>query len=128
MPPSEKADSKKSRSPSEALTEISGVGDAYGSRLRNAGYENVTDVRDATADDLVERAGIPRETAEKVIEETELTGKQKQSTLAEARSEAAKIDGAKAKTVRSNGSQQVKILELDQEIRKPGANVEIRKG
>ena len=122
------ASNEKPRSPSTPLTDIAGVGDAYGSRLANAGYKNVTDVRDATVDELVETAGIPEETAEKVIEETRLTGEQKQSTLGKAKARAARIDGAKAKTVKAGGKQHTKVLELEEEHRKPGATVEIRKG
>ena len=122
------ASNDKPLSPSTPLTEINGVGDVYGSRLANAGYENVTDVRSATADDLVEAADIPEETAEKIIEETTLTGEQKQSRVGDARSTAAKIPGAKAKTVSINGKQSVKVLEKEDEIRKPGATITVRKG
>lgn len=41
-----------------ALTDISGVGDEKAEALREAGYENVADLRDADQDDLAEVEGV----------------------------------------------------------------------
>jgi len=56
------------RVPSEAVDVIKGIGPTYADRLSNAGVETVADLAEADADDVSQRADVPRGRLEDWIE------------------------------------------------------------
>jgi hypothetical protein len=123
-----KPDDAGSPSVSAKVSDLDGVGRSYGKRLANAGYPRVQEIRNSgvDAETLADESGIPRETAESIIEQVSLSPAEKQSTLADARDRASDQPGARVKTIRQDGNKVHKVLQKEREERLPGATVEIR--
>lgn len=128
-PPNNPEQSGRERvSTSAKPSELDGVGRKYSQRLENAGYTQVQDLRGVSAETLMDKAGLPEELAESVVDQVRVPPGQAVSSLAQARSEAKGLNDAEVKTVKIGGRQRHKVMRKEREVNLAGATVTIRKG
>lgn len=111
--------------PSDGVENVSGIGGSRGQTLRENGYRTVEDLQGASLQDL--DTVLPSNVA-RSVKETVGNAAKPVTSIAQAKEEAQKKAGAKAKMVRVNGRQQAKVLEKEFEQHVAGATIEIHKG
>lgn len=112
--------------PDDAVESVEGVGPARGEDLREAGFARVEHLQLASVDELTEvvRPDVARQVKDIVGDKTKPI-----TSIAEAKDEAQKNAGAKAKVVRrSDGSQEARVIEKVADERTSGAHMTVRKG
>ena len=112
-------------SPADGVEAVAGIGPARSEDLKDAGYETVEDLQDATIAELskVIPANVAKDTKDVVGDKVENV-----PDIAQAKEEAQKQPGAKAKLVRQDGKQVPKVLRRVQSQNLGGAHMEIHKG
>lgn len=118
-----------SPSSSTPLDEIDGIGRARSSKLADSGYEIAKDLRDKDPLAVSEETGISAAVLTDVIAKVSLSGQEKMSSIAEARSEAQRHRNAKAVMVKTaDGDQKPVVLKEERVIHEPGVTATVRKG
>lgn len=112
--------------PDDPVGVVNGVGEARSEDLVAAGYATVEDLQRADLDEL---AGVVRPNVARQIKEQVGDRAGRATSIAEAKGEAQKIPGAKAKGLRlADGSQEARVLKKVQDKSTPGAHMTVRKG
>lgn len=112
--------------PDADVESITGIGPKRGETLRENGYGTVEDLQEA---DVAELTSVLNGSVARSIKQRVGNMVERLTTAAQAREQAQKIPGAKAKTVKGpGGKQNPKVLRKVAERHEDGATVEIHKG
>lgn len=117
--------------PDADVETVDGIGPSRGETLRANGYETVADLQDTSLGELTQilPSNVAQSVKSQVGDGAPADVSERLTTAAQAREEAQKIAGAKAKTVKGpDGKQRPKVLRKVDESHEDGATVEIHKG